>query len=333
MDVVNFLKDKTRVPVIGAPLFTVSYPELVLAQCKAGVVGSFPALNARPEEKLSEWLTMMKKELDEYRVENPDAVIAPFAVNQICHHSNNRLEHDMQVCVEHEVPIVITSLRAPKFVVDAVHSYGGAVMHDVINIRHAKKAIDEGADGLILVCAGAGGHAGALSPFALVREVREFFDGPVALSGSISHGASVLSAQAMGADFAYIGTRFIATQEANASQGYKDMIVESSAKDIMYSPTFTGVHGNYLRPSVVNAGLDPEDLPYADKNDMNFGSSGKDMDKSIAQGDNQKKAWKDIWGSGQGIGNLHDVPTVMEAVDALVEEYEEAKNALSSKSA
>tara|TARA_B100000686_G_scaffold314204_1_gene360095 strand:+ start:1288 stop:2289 length:1002 start_codon:yes stop_codon:yes gene_type:complete len=333
MDVVNFLKDKTRVPVIGAPLFTVSYPELVLAQCKAGVVGSFPALNARPEEKLSEWLTMMKKELDDYRVENPDAVIAPFAVNQICHHSNNRLEHDMEVCVEHEVPIVITSLRAPKFVVDAVHSYGGAVMHDVINIRHAKKAIDEGADGLILVCAGAGGHAGALSPFALVREVREFFDGPVALSGSISHGASILSAQAMGADFAYIGTRFIATQEANASQGYKDMIVESSAKDIMYSPTFTGVHGNYLRPSVVNAGLDPEDLPYADKNDMNFGSSGKDMDKSIAQGDNQKKAWKDIWGSGQGIGNLHDVPTVMDAVDALVEEYEEAKKALSSKSA
>jgi len=333
MDVVNFLKDKTRVPVIGAPLFTVSYPELVLAQCKAGVVGSFPALNARPEEKLSEWLTMMKKELEEHRAQNPDAVIAPFAVNQICHHSNNRLEHDMEMCVEHEVPIVITSLRAPKFVVDAVHSYGGAVMHDVINIRHAKKAIDEGADGLILVCAGAGGHAGALSPFALVREVREFFDGPVALSGSISHGASVLSAQAMGADFAYIGTRFIATQEANASQGYKDMIVESSAKDIMYSPTFTGVHGNYLIPSVLNAGLDPEDLPYADKNDMNFGSSGKDMDKSIAQGDNQKKAWKDIWGSGQGIGNLHEVPTVMEAVDALVEEYEEAKSALSSKSA
>ena len=333
MDVVNFLKDKTRVPVIGAPLFTVSYPELVLAQCKAGVVGSFPALNARPEEKLSEWLTMMKKELEDYRNENPEAVIAPYAVNQICHHSNNRLEHDMEVCVEHEVPIVITSLRAPKFVVDAVHSYGGAVMHDVINIRHAKKAIDEGADGLILVCAGAGGHAGALSPFALVREVREFFDGPVALSGSISHGASILSAQAMGADFAYIGTRFIATQEANASQGYKDMIVDSSANDIMYTPTFTGVHGNYLKPSVINAGLDPENLPYADKNDMNFGSSGKDMDKSIAQGDNQKKAWKDIWGSGQGIGNLHNVPTVMEAVDALVEEYEEAKNALSSKSA
>ncbi len=326
MDVVNFLKDNTRIPVIGAPLFTVSYPELVLAQCKAGVVGSFPALNARPEEKLSEWISMMKQELADYKKENPDEVVAPFAVNQICHHSNNRLEHDMDVCVEHEVPIIITSLRAPKFVVDAVHSYGGAVMHDVINIRHAKKAIDEGADGLILVCAGAGGHAGALSPFALVREVREFFDGPVALSGSISHGASILSAQAMGADFAYIGTRFIATQEANASQGYKDMIVESTANDIMYTPTFTGVHGNYLKPSVVNAGLDPDNLPYADKHDMNFGSSG-------AGGDNQKKAWKDIWGSGQGIGNLRDVPSVKDAVDALAEEYEEAKKALETKSA
>ena len=326
MDVVNFLKDNTRIPVIGAPLFTVSYPELVLAQCKAGVVGSFPALNARPEEKLSEWISMMKQELADYKKENPDAVVAPFAVNQICHHSNNRLEHDMDVCVEHEVPIIITSLRAPKFVVDAVHSYGGAVMHDVINIRHAKKAIDEGADGLILVCAGAGGHAGALSPFALVREVREFFDGPVALSGSISHGASILSAQAMGADFAYIGTRFIATQEANASQGYKDMIVESTANDIMYTPTFTGVHGNYLKPSVVNAGLDPDNLPYADKHDMNFGSSG-------AGGDNQKKAWKDIWGSGQGIGNLRDVPSVKDAVGALAEEYEEAKKALETKSA
>ena len=322
MDVVNFLKDKTRVPVIGAPLFTVSYPELVLAQCKAGIVGSFPALNARPEEKLSEWITMMKKDLEEHRNENPDAVIAPFAVNQICHHSNNRLEHDMEVCVEHEVPIIITSLRAPKFVVDAVHSYGGAVMHDVINIRHAKKAIDEGADGLILVCAGAGGHAGALSPFALVREVREFFNGPVALSGSISHGASVLSAQAMGADFAYIGTRFIATQEANASQGYKDMIVDSSANDIMYSPTFTGVHGNYLKPSVVNAGLDPDNLPYADKNDMNFGSSG-------AGGDNQKKAWKDIWGSGQGISSIKNVAPAKVLIDRLKSEYKDAKSKLS----
>jgi nitronate monooxygenase len=323
MDVARFLKDKTRIPVIGAPLFTVSYPELVLAQCKAGIVGSFPALNARPEEKLGEWITMMKKELNDYQNKNPEEIVAPFAVNQICHHSNSRLEHDMEVCVEHEVPIIITSLRAPQFVVDAVHSYGGAVIHDVINIRHAKKAISEGADGLILVCAGAGGHAGTLSPFALVREVREFFDGLIVLSGSISHGASVLSAQAMGADLAYIGTRFIATQEANASEGYKEMIVESNANDIMYSATFTGVNGNYLKPSVVKAGLDPENLPYADKHDMNF-SSGP--------GDNQKKAWKDIWGSGQGIGNLHEVPTVREAVDTLVEEYEEAKNFLTKGS-
>ena len=321
MDVVNFLKDKTRLPVIGAPLFTVSYPELVLAQCKAGVVGSFPALNARPAEKLDEWLTSMKKELSEHQEANPNEIVAPFAVNQICHHSNNRLEEDMEVCVKHEVPIIITSLRAPKAVIDAVHSYDGAVMHDVINIRHAKKAVNEGADGLILVCAGAGGHAGTLSPFALVREVREFFDGPIALSGSISHGASVLSAQAMGADFAYIGTRFIATQEANATQGYKDMIVDSTAKDIMYSSTFTGVDGNYLRPSVENAGLDPENLPYADKNDMNFGTSG-------GAGDNQKKAWKDIWGSGQGIGTLHDVPTVRESVDSMIEEYQQASSRL-----
>ena len=321
MDVVNFLKDKTRLPVIGAPLFTVSYPELVMAQCKAGIVGSFPALNARPVEKLDEWITSMKEELAEYKETNPDEIVAPFAVNQICHHSNNRLEADMDICVKHEVPIIITSLRAPKSVVDAVHSYDGAVMHDVINIRHAKKAVDEGADGLILVCAGAGGHAGTLSPFALVREVREFFDGPIALSGSISHGASVLSAQAIGADFAYIGTRFIATKEANASQGYKDMIIDSSANDIMYSSTFTGVNGNYLRPSVENAGLDPENLPYADKNDMNFGTSG-------GAGDNQKKAWKDIWGSGQGIGTLHDVPTVRESVDLMIKEYQQASERL-----
>ena len=321
MDVVNFLKDKTRLPVIGAPLFTVSYPELVMAQCKAGIVGSFPALNARPVEKLDEWITSMKEELTEYKETNPDEIVAPFAVNQICHHSNNRLEADMDICVKHEVPIIITSLRAPKSVVDAVHSYDGAVMHDVINIRHAKKAVDEGADGLILVCAGAGGHAGTLSPFALVREVREFFDGPIALSGSISHGASVLSAQAIGADFAYIGTRFIATKEANATQGYKDMIVDSCANDIMYSSTFTGVNGNYLRPSVENAGLDPENLPYADKNDMNFGTSG-------GAGDNQKKAWKDIWGSGQGIGTLHDVPTVRESVDLMIKEYQQASERL-----
>ena len=324
MDVVNFLRNNTRLPVIGAPLFTVSYPELVTAQCKAGIVGAFPALNARPKEKLSEWISNMKKDLGDYKISNPDVIVAPFAVNQICHHSNDRLTHDMEVCVDHRVPIIITSLRAPKSIVDAVHSYDGAVLHDVINIRHAKKAIDEGADGLILVCAGAGGHAGTLSPFALVREVREFFNGPIAVSGSISHGASVLSAQAMGADFAYVGTRFIATKEANASQGYKDMIIDSSANDIMYSSTFTGVNGNYLRPSVKNAGLDPDNLPYADKNDMNFGSTG-------IGSDNQKKAWKDIWGSGQGIGTLHDIPTVKESVDTMVEEYNLAKELLALK--
>jgi nitronate monooxygenase len=320
------IKDNISMPVIGAPLFLVSGPDLVIAQCKAGIIGSFPALNARPQHVLEEWIIRIKSELAQYQEENPDAKVAPFAVNQICHGSNDRLMQDMETCVKHEVPIIITSLRPPAEVVEAAHSYGGLVFHDVISVRHAKKAAEQGVDGLILVCAGAGGHAGTLSPFALVREVREFFDGPVALSGSISHGASILSAQAMGADFAYIGTRFIATQEANASQGYKDMIVESTANDIMYSPTFTGVHGNYLKPSVVNAGLDPDNLPYADKHDMNFGSSG-------AGGDNQKKAWKDIWGSGQGIGNLHDVPSVKDAVDALAEEYEEAKKALETKSA
>ena len=324
MDLDNILKEKLRIPVIGAPLFIISYPKLVIEQCKAGIIGSFPALNARPAEQLDEWLTQIKDELTTYKETNPEAIVAPFAVNQICHHSNDRLEQDMDICAKHEVPIVITSLRAPKFVVDSVHSYGGKVMHDVINIRHGKKAIQEGADGLILVCAGAGGHAGTLSPFALVRETREFFEGPIALSGSISHGASVLSALAMGADFAYIGTRFIATKEANASEGYKDMIVRSSANDIMYSSTFTGVHGNYLKPSVVNAGLDPENLPYADKNDMNFGSSG-------LSGDNSKKAWKDIWGSGQGIGTVHEVPTVKECVDSMIKEYEVAKNSLKTR--
>ena len=280
MDLNNILEENLRIPVIGAPLFIISYPKLIIEQCKAGIIGSFPALNARPAEQLDEWLLQIKEELTTYKKENPEAIVAPFAVNQICHHSNDRLEQDMEICVKHEVPIVITSLRAPKFVVDSVHSYGGKVMHDVINIRHGKKAVQEGADGLILVCAGAGGHAGTLSPFALVRETREFFDGPIALSGSISHGDSVLSALAMGADFAYVGTRFIATKEANASERYKDMIVQSSANDIMYTPTFTGVHGTYLKPSVEKAGLDPDNLPYADKNDMNFGSSGLSGDNS-----------------------------------------------------
>ena len=321
MSLPKILQNNLSIPVIGSPLFLCSGPELVIAQCKAGIVGSFPALNARPQPVLDEWIIRIKEELAQAKLDNPELPIAPFAVNQICHASNDRLMADMESCVRHEVPIIITSLRPPEEIVTAAHSYGGLVYHDVISVRHAKKAAEQGVDGLILVCSGAGGHAGTLSPFALVREVREFFDGPIALSGSISHGASVLSAQAMGADFAYIGTRFIATQEANATQGYKDMIVDSTAKDIMYSSTFTGVDGNYLRPSVENAGLDPENLPYADKNDMNFGTSG-------GAGDNQKKAWKDIWGSGQGIGTLHDVPTVRESVDSMIEEYQQASSRL-----
>ena len=311
MSVSELFKD-TRLPVLAAPLFIISYPELVIAQCKAGVIGSFPALNARPAEELEKWIVQISSELEKYKKDNPDEIVSPFAVNQICHSSNDRLEHDVDVCVKHKVPMVITSLRAPKFVVDSIHSYGGVVMHDVINVRHAKKAVDEGADGLILVCAGAGGHAGTLSPFALVREVREFFDGPIALSGSISEGSSILSALALGADFAYIGTKFIATAEANASPGYKQMIVDSKADDIMYSATFTGVHGNYLRPSVVAAGLNPEEHLSGNKDSMNFGSSAT-------------KAWKDIWGSGQGIGNISAVKTVSDAVDDLEAEYNSAK--------
>ena len=324
MDIRQLLKDNTRIHVIGAPLFTVSYPELVIAQCKAGIVGSFPALNARPADQLEVWIEKISKELEEYKKANPRKKVAPFAVNQICHSSNDRLEHDMEVCVKHKVPIIITSLRAPKFVTEAVHSYGGVVMHDVINIRHAKKALSEGADGLILVCAGAGGHAGTLSPFALVREVREFFDGPIALSGSISEGSSVLSALALGADFAYVGTKFIATEEANASPGYKQMIIDSTADDIMYSATFTGVNGNYLRPSVEAAGLNPEEHTSGSKDDMNFSTS------AIAKKDNSSKAWKDIWGSGQGIGTIKDAPSVQTAVDQMVSEYEEAKSRLNN---
>ena len=288
----------------------------MIAQCKAGIVGSFPALNARPADQLEVWIRKISKELKEYKEANPEKKVAPFAVNQICHSSNDRLEHDMEVCVKHKVPIIITSLRAPKFVTEAVHSYGGVVMHDVINIRHAKKALSEGADGLILVCAGAGGHAGTLSPFALVREVREFFDGPIALSGSISEGSSVLSALALGADFAYVGTKFIATEEANASPGYKQMIIDSTADDIMYSATFTGVNGNYLRPSVEAAGLNPEEHTSGSKDDMNFSTS------AIAKKDNSSKAWKDIWGSGQGIGAIKNAPSVQTAVDQMVSEYE-----------
>jgi nitronate monooxygenase len=286
------IKNNLSIPVIGSPLFLVSGPELVIAQCKAGIIGSFPALNARPQHVLEEWIMRIKTELKEYQAQNPDKKVAPFAVNQICHGSNDRLMDDMATCVKHEVPIIITSLRPPAELVEAAHSYGGLVYHDVINVRHAKKAAEQGVDGLILVCAGAGGHAGALSPFALLREVKEWFSGTVILSGSIGDGYSVASSLALGADFAYMGTRFIATKEANADQGYKQMLIESAADDIVYSNLFTGVSGNYLKPSIKNAGLDPNNLPEADKSTMNFGSGGN----------TDAKAWKDIWGSGQGIG-------------------------------
>ena len=302
-------------PVIGSPLFIVSGPELVIAQCKSGIIGSFPALNARPQHVLEEWIIRIKKELEEYKEQNPDKKVAPFAVNQICHGSNDRLMDDMATCVKHEVPIIITSLRPPAELVEAAHSYGGLVYHDVINVRHAKKAADQGVDGLILVCAGAGGHAGALSPFALLREVKEWFDGTVILSGSIGDGYSIASSLALGADFAYMGTRFIATKEANADEGYKQMLIDSAADDIVYSSLFTGVSGNYLKPSIKNAGLDPDNLPEADKSKMNFGSGGN----------TDAKAWKDIWGSGQGIGGIKDDPSVEDLVTRLKEEYNQAK--------
>lgn len=304
-------------PVVASPMFIVSYPELVLAQCKAGIVGSFPALNARPAELLDEWLTQMNEALAAHRAANPGAKVGPIAVNQIVHQSNVRLEQDVRICVEHKVPIFITSLRAPaKEIIDAVHSYGGIILHDVINLRHAQKALDAGVDGLILVAAGAGGHAGTTSPFALVGEVRRIFDGPIVLSGSIANGGSILAAQAMGADLAYMGTRFIATQEAHAVDDYKRAIVNSSASDIIYTNLFTGVHGNYIRESILNAGLDPDALPESDKTKMNFGS-----DKA--------KAWKDIWGAGQGVGLMDDVPSVAQLVERLRREYDDARARLS----
>ena len=315
------LQGNLSIPVIGSPLFLVSGPELVIAQCKAGIVGSFPALNARPQNVLGEWLVRIKEELATAKEENPELPIAPYAVNQICHASNDRLMADMETCVEHEVPIIITSLRPPEEVVTAAHSYGGLVYHDVISVRHARKAAEQGVDGLILVCAGAGGHAGTLSPFALVREVREFFDGTIILSGSISSGSAVASSQALGADLAYMGTRFIATEEANAEQGYKDMLIESVADDIVYSSLFTGVAGNYLKGSVKNAGLDPADLPDADKSSMNFGSGGN----------TEAKAWKDIWGSGQGIGLIEDSPSVSELVGRIKSEFDTAVSELQGK--
>lgn len=315
MSLPALLRDCLSLPVVASPMFIVSGPDLVIAQCKAGVVGSFPALNARPAEKLDEWLTRIETELAAYKAANPGAKVAPYAVNQIVHSSNNRLEHDIGVCVKHKVPIMITSLRAPDAVVEAAHSYGGLVYHDVTTIAHAKRALKAGVDGLILVCTGAGGHAGRLSPFALVREVREFYDGTIILSGAIASGDSVLAAQALGADLAYMGTRFIATTEANAVAGYKQALVDSTAEDIIYSSLFTGVHGNYLRSSIAAAGLDPDNLPEGDKTKMDFGSGGN----------TDAKAWKDIWGAGQGTGQIHEVLPTAELVARLTAEYRAAK--------
>lgn len=307
-----------RIPVIGSPLFIVSNPNLVIEQCKAGIVGSFPALNARPEAMLDEWLDRITTELAEHTAKNPDRPAAPFAVNQIVHKTNPRLDHDMEMCVKYKVPVIITSLGAREEVNEAAHSYGGIVLHDIINIRFAKKALEKGADGIIAVCSGAGGHAGKLSPFALIQEIREFFDGPLALSGAIANGGAVAATQAMGADLAYIGSAFISCHEANAQDGYKDMIVDSRADDIVYSNLFTGVHGNYLAPSIERAGLDPSDLPESDPTKMNFGSGGATA----------SKAWKDIWGCGQGIGAVKTRLSSAEYIDQLAEEYRVAVNAL-----
>lgn len=300
-----------RIPVIGSPLFIISNPDLVIAQCKAGIVGSFPALNARPAHVLEEWLQRITSELDAYNKANPDRPAAPFAVNQIVHKSNDRLMHDVEMCVKYKVPIVITSLGAVKEVNDAIHSYGGIVLHDIINNRFAKKAIEKGADGLIAVASGAGGHAGTLSPFALVQEIREWFDGPLALSGSIATGGAVLAAEAMGADLGYIGSAFIAAEEANADDRYKKAIVDFGADDIVYTNLFTGVHGNYLAPSIEAAGLDPKNLPESDPSKMSFGSGGS----------SDKKAWKDIWGCGQGIGAVKEIMPAAKMVDRLADEY------------
>ncbi|MGB3378648.1 NAD(P)H-dependent flavin oxidoreductase [Allopontixanthobacter sediminis] len=313
--------DRLRLPIIGSPLFIVSGPELVIAQCKAGIVGSFPALNARPISQLDEWLHQITEELAAHNRDNPDRPAAPYAVNQIVHRSNNRLEEDIAMCGKWQVPMMITSLGAREEVFDAAHSWGGIVLHDIINDKFAHKAIEKGADGLIPVAAGAGGHAGVQSPFALMQEIRSWFDGLVALSGSISHGRSVLAAQAMGADFAYIGSPWIATKEANADEAYKQEIVDSNAADIVYTNLFTGVHGNYLRGSIEKAGLDPENLPTSDPSAMNFGSGGN----------SKAKAWKDIWGSGQGVGMVDKVDSVADRVDQLEREYRQAIVDLAAK--
>jgi nitronate monooxygenase len=310
---------RLRLPIIGSPLFIISGPDLVIAQCKAGIVGSFPALNARPQAVLDEWLHRITEELSAWNRDNPDSPAAPFAVNQIVHKSNERLEADLATCAKWQVPIVITSLGAREDLNTAVHGWGGITLHDVIDDRFARKAIEKGADGLIAVAAGAGGHAGRLSPFALIQEIRQWFDGPLALSGSIATGDAVLAAQAMGADLGYIGSPFIATEEANADPAYKDGIVAGKAADIVYSNLFTGVHGNYLRGSIQAAGMDPDNLPEGDLKTMNFGAGGNDG------GGSKPKAWKDIWGSGQGIGAVTAVESVAVRVDRMEREYKAAR--------
>jgi nitronate monooxygenase len=312
MPIPNVLQGRLRLPLIGSPMFIVSTPKLVAAQCKAGIVGSFPALNARPQSLLDEWLSELTEELATFQRANPHTKVAPFAVNQIVHASNDRLAQDMASCVKYKVPIIITSLRPPTEVVQAVHGYGGVVFHDVINLRHAEKAAAQGVDGIIAVCAGAGGHAGTLSPFALVKQIREVYAGTIILSGAMSSGADVLAACALGADLAYLGTRFIATAEANAPDEYKQMLVTSGAEDIVYTSLFSGVAGNYLRGSIVNAGLDPDKLPAGSKDTMNFGGGGA------------VKAWKDIWGAGQSVSGIHDVPSVAALVDRIAAEYQAA---------
>lgn len=312
------ISSKLTLPLVGSPMFIISNPDLVIAQCKAGVVGSFPALNARPAAELEVWLERITTELDAYNAANPERPAAPFAVNQIVHRSNERLEHDLALCVKYKVPIVITSLGCKEFVTEAIHSYGGLVFHDVIDNRFAKKAVAKGVDGLIAVAAGAGGHAGTTSPFALIQEIREWFDGPLLLSGCISTGQSVLSAQAMGADMAYVGSAFIATEEANASQAYKQATVDNASEDIVYSNLFTGVHGNYLRPSIEASGLDPDDLPESDPSKMNFGASDN----------SDVKAWRDIWGCGQGIGAIKEIVPTAELIGRLLREYASARDRL-----
>ena len=315
MPIPALLKDHLRLPVVGAPMFIVSTPKLVLAQCKAGIVGAFPALNARPAAELDDWLAEISTELAAYQRANPTAKVAPFAVNQIVHASNDRLEHDVGMCVKHRVPIVITSLRPPAEVVSAVHGYGGIVFHDVINLRHAEKAAAQGVDGIIAVCAGAGGHAGVQSPFALVKQIREIYPGTIILSGAMSTGADVFAAQALGADLAYLGTRFIATVEANAGPAYQQMLIDSRAEDIVYTSLFSGVAGNYLRGSVTQNGLDPDNLPEADKTKMNFGSGGN----------SPIKAWRDIWSAGQSVSGIHEVQSVGALVARMAGEYEAAR--------